>query len=663
MKALAIKEAQSLREVDLIKALLVENNHIDSKKVERILSKRFQTYVFAVDLVMYLSEAETRLEGNAYSIVLLDLTLPDSQGIESVQRIRCVNRDIPIVVLIGQDDEQTGLAAIRNGASDYLIKDRLFGHMLIRTMIHAVARSEVVQQICKESRVVLERKVAERTEQYEKVNESLRNVEKNLRTIIQHNADGIIIIDRQGVIRFVNDAAEALFDLTKEELVGQVFGYAVAKDKSTEIELIHHHSVLTVEMRVVEINWEGQRVYLASLRNITERKQAEDKIIETMSMKTEFISMVSHELRTPLTAIKEGIALVADGLTGDINEEQQEVLTIARNNVDRLARLINDVLDFHKLESGKMSFSMQFHNINDVAQEVFSTMAASARERGIRFLQDLDNSLPAIEFDKDKITQVLTNLVTNALKFTHEGEIRIKTAQGENSIIVSVTDTGQGIRNDDLPRVFEKFEQLGCGGQRKTGGTGLGLAISKELIEKHHGIISVESQYGKGSTFSFSLPLHCHEDVLGGLIEDQVEQARRNSIPLSVLLISIAEKCSANDPLSEEQVKTILQEIRSKVKHKLCRTGNERGRFCTGDMVYLLSREILVVLTDCRKADSQRISARLNEHLRAQFEFENLSQKIDMRIGYASYPEDGRTAKDLVELLRKTKLSSVAMSI
>ena len=136
--------------------------------------------------------------------------------------------------------------------------------------------------------------------------------------------------------------------------------------------------------------------------------------------------MVSHELRTPLTAIKEGIALVVDGLAGEINAEQKELLGISKKNVDRLARLINDVLDFQKLDSGKMKFDIQPNNINDIARDVYETMVSAAKNIGIDLLLELDEDLPKAGFDSDKITQVLTNLAANALKFTEKGNITIK---------------------------------------------------------------------------------------------------------------------------------------------------------------------------------------------------------------------------------------------
>jgi PAS domain S-box-containing protein len=251
----------------------------------------------------------------------------------------------------------------------------------------------------------------------------------------------------------------------------------------------------------------GRSFLQATVRDITERKQIEDELRRTLEMKTNFTSTVSHELRTPLAAVKEGIGIVLDGTSGAINKEQKEFLEIAKKNVDRLGRLINDILDFHKLESGKMVFNLRPNDINGVAKEVRELMLSVAEQKNLDFLLELDQGLPQVKFDRDKITQVLTNLVNNAIKFTEKGSIRIQTARKNDAIVVSVQDTGIGIKEEDMPRVFIRFEQLDTGMTRKTGGAGLGLSICKEIIERHNGKIWVDTKFGGGSTFNFTLPV------------------------------------------------------------------------------------------------------------------------------------------------------------
>ncbi len=242
-------------------------------------------------------------------------------------------------------------------------------------------------------------------------------------------------------------------------------------------------------------------------QDITELKKADEERREAIEVESQFISMASHELRTPLTAIKESIGIVSEGITGKLNAEQKDFLDIAKRNLDRLARLINAVLDYQKLGAGAVKFNIQENDINEVVEEVCSDMLSLAREKGLDLSINLDDKLTKIKFDKDRIIQVLTNIINNAIKFTEKGKIAIATGRRQNGVCVSVQDMGLGIKKGDMPKLFHRFEQLAKSRETKTGGTGLGLAISKEIIEKHKGKIWAESEPGMGTTFYFILPI------------------------------------------------------------------------------------------------------------------------------------------------------------
>ncbi len=240
---------------------------------------------------------------------------------------------------------------------------------------------------------------------------------------------------------------------------------------------------------------------------IEHRTEVEKKLKTALQIKADFTARVSHELRTPLTAIKEGVALVLDGTTGEISDEQKNFLGIAKRNVDRLARIINNVLDFQKLDDGQMMFDLCQNDMNEIILAAREQIIPLAETKGLSIQPLLDKNLPEIQFDKDLIIQVLTNLLSNAVKFTEKGTITISSKREGNSIRVSVIDTGCGVKKDDLPRLFYKFEQLESLKDRKTGGTGLGLAIAKEIIAGHKGRIWAESEQGKGTSFHFTLPI------------------------------------------------------------------------------------------------------------------------------------------------------------
>jgi PAS domain S-box-containing protein len=383
----------------------------------------------------------------------------------------------------------------------------------------------------------LNKEIAER----KKAEDTLRENEERFKAIFDHANDGIILADEETKNFYIGN-----------NTICQMLGYSLEEIKKLGVADIHPREdlpyvieqfqrqvrreiavakdlpvkrkdggVFYADVNTSLVTLAGKTYLLGIFRDITERKQAEGALVEAMKVKSDFTSTVSHELRTPLTAIKEGIAIVLDGTTGALNAEQKDFLSLAKRNVDRLARLINDVLDFQKLEAQKMVFNIQENDINALVREVHNTMAPLTGKKGLGFLLQLEEGLPQVKFDRDRIEQVLTNLVNNAIKFTQNGSIVIASSRGDNIIRVSVKDSGPGIKVEDMGRLFQQFWQLEKITERKTGGTGLGLAISKEIIEKHKGRIWVESppageagEFGKGTTFWFSLPVKAKDKVL-----------------------------------------------------------------------------------------------------------------------------------------------------
>lgn len=236
---------------------------------------------------------------------------------------------------------------------------------------------------------------------------------------------------------------------------------------------------------------------------------ANKKLKAMYEMQKEFTSTVSHELRTPLASIKTAIDLVVKKMVGEINTEQEEVLGRAKSNVDRLKRLIDDILDLTKIESGKMQMNFLVNDINKVIQDVIEAQKDVAQSRGLHLKTELNNQLPKVPFDSDRMIQVLNNLLSNAMKFTKQGGITVITQNKseENHIVVSIKDTGKGIAEADLSKLFQKFQQIESAQDNEEGGTGLGLAICKEIVSRHGGKIWVESKPGEGTTFSFILPI------------------------------------------------------------------------------------------------------------------------------------------------------------
>lgn len=230
-----------------------------------------------------------------------------------------------------------------------------------------------------------------------------------------------------------------------------------------------------------------------------------EELKELAILKDKFTSTVSHELRTPLAIIQESVNLVLDGLCGEITEEQYKFLNVTKSNITRLERLINDILDFEKLQSGKDILNLNSCNINEIIERTFLSISALVQKKGLDFQKELAEDLPNIKIDSDRIEQVLTNLISNAIKFTTSGFIKITSKRENKIVIVAVADSGKGIDPKDFDKVFESFSQLEK--EQMVGTTGLGMSITKEIIEKHGGKIWIESELGKGAKFSFLLPI------------------------------------------------------------------------------------------------------------------------------------------------------------
>ena len=254
-------------------------------------------------------------------------------------------------------------------------------------------------------------------------------------------------------------------------------------------------------------------IAIENVRLFDEIQDKSKQLAEASQHKSQFLANMSHELRTPLNAILGYSELMADGAYGEPSEKMLGILKRLEANGKHLLGLINDVLDLSKIEAGQLVLELSDYSVQDIAQTVRSTLEPLAADKKLAFKLELAPELPAGHGDGRRLTQVLINLVGNAIKFTDAGEVAIKAEANNGSFYVSVQDTGPGISAADQARLFQEFQQADNAITKKKGGTGLGLAISKRIIEMHGGKIWVESQVGQGSTFAFSLPVVVERQV------------------------------------------------------------------------------------------------------------------------------------------------------
>jgi two-component system phosphate regulon sensor histidine kinase PhoR len=331
-----------------------------------------------------------------------------------------------------------------------------------------------------------------------------------LSAVLNQMTDGVIITDSDGRVRLLNPAAERIFQFTQSEgldrSIVEVLRYhqlvdlwRKAKDgdrQSTMIEIGPQHLFLQVVGIPLKTTLPGSTMLL--IQDLTQLRRLE-------TVRRDFISNVSHELRTPLASLKALAETLQEGALDDPPAARRFILRM-ETEIDNLTQLVNELLELSRIESGKVPLS--FHRIQpcELLKPAFERMALQAERADLKLLLNCQPDLPAVFADPDRITQVLINLVHNAIKFTpSEGEISLNAYQDGEQIIFFVKDSGVGIARKDLGRIFERFYKADRA--RTSGGTGLGLSISRHMIESHGGYIWAESEEGVGSTFYFSLPI------------------------------------------------------------------------------------------------------------------------------------------------------------
>ena len=366
----------------------------------------------------------------------------------------------------------------------------------------------------------LEEKVAERTRE---VSEEKHRLEAVLNTV----DEGVIMLDAEGRFAMVNRKFLEIAGLKREEVFGRSFR-EVTERISTRVAdpkamrdrmsfLLRHPEERAVDM--FELTEPERKVLhrfsapvwdddTKSLMGRIEVYRDITRETEIDRMKSEFISTVSHELRTPLTSIKGSLGLILGGAAGDLTEECKELLFIAQNNSERLIRLINDILDISKIESGKMKLKLSEFDLRDVVKESMQGIDAFALKHDVRVKIDMSEQMPLpVSADRDRVMQVLTNLLSNAIKFSRTGgEVVLSTIRKDGQYHFAIRDTGIGIPADQIGKLFQKFQQVEGTFANQVGGSGLGLAICRALVQEHGGDIWVESVMDEGSTFTFTLP-------------------------------------------------------------------------------------------------------------------------------------------------------------
>ncbi|MCA9800972.1 MAG: PAS domain S-box protein [Cyanobacteria bacterium HKST-UBA02] len=375
-----------------------------------------------------------------------------------------------------------------------------------------------------EARDITERKKAE---------QAIAEREARMRAIVETAPDGIVTVNADGTIESVNSAMERLFGYEASELIGKdvnvilpglLSGGVGESDEPNPIRTGERRvfgigrefygtrkdgSLMPVEVSLSVIRLEDHQILTGIVRDVTERKEAENRV-------REFYSTVSHELRTPLTAIRTALGLMESTVLEQVSHAKP-VLDIACEEADRLIRLINDILDIRKIEAGKMDLQLKRLHANDIVRRAVDSIESLARDAGIDIETELEDGAILLA-DEDRLQQVLSNLLSNAIKFSPEkSSVLVKVFEDRGKCRFEIRDDGPGIPDDEVEKLFGRFEQVSVRDGRSKGGTGLGLAIAKAIVEQHGGQIGVgksDEQSKSGSIFWFELPLASQEPAV-----------------------------------------------------------------------------------------------------------------------------------------------------
>jgi PAS domain S-box-containing protein len=456
-----------------INLLLVDDDSVDRRLVVKALNRFSHIVKFDIETAGTLSETMEHLSSGGYDVVLLDLTLPDSSGIDTVQEVNATDSNVPIVVLTGLSDERMALHAIEKGAADYLVKGKFSDDGLMRAIRYAIERKRPEQK--------------------------LKNAAKEWRATFDSIADFISIVDKDFKITRVNRALSDAFGVRPQELIGRRCHNVYKCTGRDSASCPHLKTLKTRKASSLEFYEERLGIYLEVAtspiidengqitgsvhiaKDITERKRVEQERKEQARLKSEFVATVSHEIRTPLSIFKNIISNALAGVMGQLSPKLRENLEMANRTINRLTRIVSDFLDISKIEAGKMK----------LLRTQFDIQLAIA---------DSVNRLGPL--------QALINLISNAIKFAPEdGHVDVRAEVLDGKVAVEVEDDGPGIGSSDLEKIFDRFVQI----EKQVGpgehGTGLGLSIAKEVVELHGGKIEVESEPGQGTTFTIFLPL------------------------------------------------------------------------------------------------------------------------------------------------------------
>ncbi|NWG03894.1 MAG: response regulator [Syntrophaceae bacterium] len=485
--------------------LVIDDEQIMREGCSRILSKDGLAVVTAENGKQGLEEIQGHPE--TIDVILLDLMMPGMSGMEVLDQIRAIDPNLLVIVITGYATVESAVEAMKKGAYDFIPKP--FTPDQLRIVVKRALERRTLQ---KEAEFL--RKEREK---------SLRDIateKSKIKTIINCMGDGVLVCDRDSCIVLSNPAASRMLKVHESSLIGNFLPQC---NLHTELSNLIQESLTTKDKGYTSVSQElsmgdsGEiflRAHTAPVRNDLGETLGSVTVLQDIShlkeldkMKSEFIAMVAHELRAPLAAVEQQLTVILNKMAGEITEKQEQLLGRAKERTKGLLTLIKDLLDLSKIEAGMMVQYKEPLRLQEVVQKVVDLMRAEAEAKKLDLQFTAPHTLPLINADRNSMEGIFTNLISNAIKYTPEGgKVWVDLVEEGEFVKATVSDTGIGIKKEDLPRIFDKFYRVKTVETRQIVGTGLGLSIVKSVVDAHLGFISVESEEGGGTTFTVLLP-------------------------------------------------------------------------------------------------------------------------------------------------------------
>lgn len=491
--------------MDQVNILVIDDELIMREGCSRILSKEGWGVICAENGKQGLDEIQARLE--KIDVILLDLMMPGMSGMEVLDHIQTIDPSLLVIVITGYATVELAVEAMKKGAYDFIPKP--FTPDQLRIVVRRALERRTLQ---KEAEFLRRERES-----------SLRDIateKSKIKTIINCMGDGVLVCDRDGCIVLSNPAASRMLKISETSLLGNFLPQC---NLPSELSKVMEESLKTKDIGYSSLSQElsiGEpgEIYLrghtAPVQNDLGETMGSVTVLQDIShlkeldkMKSEFIAMVAHELRAPIASVEQQLTVILNGMAGEVTAKQERLLSRAKERTKGLLTLIKDLLDLSKIEAGMMVQYKEPLPLQEVIQRVIDLMKAEAEAKKIDLQFSFPSEIPFIQADRNSMEGIFTNLISNAIKYTPEGgKVWVTLGEEGGFVKAAVSDTGIGIKKEDLSRIFDKFYRVKTAETRQIIGTGLGLSIVKSIVDAHLGSISVESEVGKGTTFTVLLP-------------------------------------------------------------------------------------------------------------------------------------------------------------